>query len=840
MQRPLLAVAALYVAGVLLGEAFPFSPVLLIAFAILAAVAILLCGWLQRASETTSIHSANLHGHPLALLALIARPLQITSTVLAILLTGWAGISRQHNPAGSHDLRMLIPDKGEIVSLRGTIVRTPDTRIGGPDLNATGRLRFPLDVNSIQIHGQEWQPAIGRVLVETLPPTGLDFHAGRHFEVDGVISPPRTAIASGLFDQRLHLKRHGIYFTFRTDRHSKWNLLDRDDPPSRPLVDNFRAWATNNLARGLPEQDEPLELLWAMSLGWRTALNGEVKEPFMHSGTMHLFAISGLHIAMVAGILVALLTVMRLRREHIGWVAIPLLWFYTAATGWQPSAVRATIMMTIIIFGWSLKRPVDLLNSIGAAAFLILLWDPQQLFQASFQLSFTVVFGLALVLPPLVRRLRPWVSPDPMLPRALWPWWRRAAMTITFWFLNAFATSVTAWLASAPLIACYFNLFTPVAIIANVPVVLCGMLALMSCLGSLLCGAILLVPLAELFNHSAWFFMSSMIFISDGAASLPGAFEYVRAPGPEFIAVYYVMLFGLGSGLLLRKKVRWWSLGFLLLTLVVGGQQWRTDQTAVRLNLLPGTPAVFQEENAMLPSLLVDSGDTLSIRWNIIPILRSRGVDGLESVVLTHSSKHQSSGLTNLVQILPPREVHRSHAKMRTTKYTRAFDKFFAQYPHWDQRINVGDFVGPWEVLHPHGSEDQSRNIDDAVVLRAEFHGVRVLLLSDLGELGQESLVTRVKNLRADLVVASVPNHGEPIQPWLLEAIRPRVVLLHDSWLPLDERAPDNLKARLSKLEVPVFYTTEQGGLCVEILSAGWQVSSRLGVLWNSRWPAPE
>ena len=87
--------------------------------------------------------------------------------------------------------------------------------------------------------------------------------------------------------------RRRIHFELRTDEFTQWSLLDTNAPPSRPLVDRFRQWSTNNLARGLPEQDEALELLWAMSLGWRTALTGEVKEPFMRSGTMHLFAISG-------------------------------------------------------------------------------------------------------------------------------------------------------------------------------------------------------------------------------------------------------------------------------------------------------------------------------------------------------------------------------------------------------------------------------------------------------------------------------------------------------------------------------------------------------------------
>ena len=71
---------------------------------------------------------------------------------------------------------------------------------------------------------------------------------------------------------------------------------------------------------------------------------------------MHIFAISGLHIALIAGILVALLRVLQLPRGLCGWLVFPLIWFYTAATGWQPSAIRSTIMMSVIIVGWAFKR----------------------------------------------------------------------------------------------------------------------------------------------------------------------------------------------------------------------------------------------------------------------------------------------------------------------------------------------------------------------------------------------------------------------------------------------------------------------------------------------------
>tara|TARA_Y100000588_G_scaffold305018_2_gene328162 strand:+ start:97 stop:2577 length:2481 start_codon:yes stop_codon:yes gene_type:complete len=821
MRRPLFHAAAWYCGGVVLGEFQPAAPLLLLTFAAATGLAVLAFIWINHVADVAAMQRANLYAHPARLAALFSARLRPILMALFLVLAGWTNHALHTSVLWPNDLRMLAGDTPRDATLRGRLANTPEQR--------GNRWLARIDAAALAENG-EWQSASGRVLATFSKPPDRGFYRGRHVEVDGVLTRPPPAAAPGLLDQRRLLALRGIHYELRTDRFTQWNLLDTPHPP-RPLSDHFRTWAMTNLARSLPERDEALELLWAMSLGWRTALTGEVKMPFMQSGTMHLFAISGLHIGMVAAILVGLLRVLRVRRGRVAWIAIPMLWFYAAATGWQPSAVRATIMMTLIIAGWSLNRPVDLLNSIGAAALLILAWDPRQLFQASFQLSFTVVLALALVLPPLIDRLRPWISTDPLLPRALWPRWRRAAMWLAFWGINALAVSLVAWLASAPIIAYYFHLFTPSALLANVPVVTCGMFALMSCLGSLFTGA-LLPFVSELFNHSAWFFMRCMMITSEWAASLPGAFEFVRAPSGWFMGVYYAIFFGLGSGFLFREKIRRWTCVVLTLLALFGWQALLTDREAARLTLIPNTPAVFQESFRGGPNLLIDTGPAGSINFTVLPVLRSRGVDALDNVTMTHGTKHQIGGFTNLFQKLPPNAVFRSHAKTHSP-YSKAATSWLEQRSNVARIVSAGDHVGDWKVLHPPRDEDHRRSIDDALVLRATFNNVRVLLLADLGELGQESLVHRIDNLTADLVITSFPNFGEPLQPWLLDAIQPKVILVHDSQFPVDERTTKSFRTRMSRAGAEVFYTTRKGGMRVEIKPGKWRIIDAAGrTLW--------
>jgi competence protein ComEC len=143
------------------------------------------------------------------------------------------------------------------------------------------------------------------------------FFAGQPVEITGVIARPPTPLAEGLFDYRNYLQTRGIYYQLKTGSTNDWQL--RAPPLAKPpLTDRFLNWSKQTLALGLPVEDEPLRLLWAMTLGWRTAFTGDISEPFLRAGTMHLFAIDGLRIALISGMLVALLRVLQVSRGWCG------------------------------------------------------------------------------------------------------------------------------------------------------------------------------------------------------------------------------------------------------------------------------------------------------------------------------------------------------------------------------------------------------------------------------------------------------------------------------------------------------------------------------------------
>jgi len=802
MRRPLVIVALLYAAGLLLAEAVQPPMLYLVA-----------------------------SGFALALIALCWPRARQWLLIPLIIVVGWANLVSRTAVISPHDVRSLLTADPVDTAVRGKLVETLRVKMFIRDEEEQFRTLAVVEVSDLRQNG-EWVPARGRMMTATRASLDGLIFSGTEIEVRGIIAPPERPVAPGLFDYRTYLARQGIYFQLKADSANSWRIIGEAKPT---FADRFLAWSQRTLERGLPEKDEPLRLLEAMTLGRQTGLNNEVYEPFMQSGTMHIFAISGLHIALIAGLLVAILRVVRIPRHWCGLVVIPLIWFYTGATGWQPSAIRSVIMMTVIIGGWSLGRPSDLLNSLAAAGLVILVWDPQQLFQASFQLSFFVVLSIALLMPPLQKFGDKLLAHDPLLPREVIPRWKRWLATPLRWLMLSFATSLAAWLGSLPLTAYYFHIFSPVTLLANLVIVPLSSAALACNLGSLLCGG-WLPWIGELFNHGAWFWMLLMVKISHWCTTLPGAFAYMPAPPAWGFAAYYALLIGALSGWLFKKENRRWAVAAIALVVVYAGWEWQRARTQFDLTILPlnGGHAVCSDGPGRQLDLLVDCGDTNAIRFVTTPFLRARGVNKLPQLALTHGDLQHIGGTQLLWDDLPIGKTFTSPTRFRSAVYRSIMDRLEAK-PESHGIIARADTNGCWTVLHP-GGEDKFPQADDAsLVLLGQFHQTRILLLSDLGRPGQELLMKRETDLRGDIVVTGLPEQGEALSNGLIDAIKPSLIIIADSEFPATKRATPALRERLALSQVPVIYTRNAAAVTISINPSGWKAHTMDGAVFESK-----
>lgn len=322
-----------------------------------------------------------------------------------------------------------------------------------------------------------------------------------------------------------------------------------------------RRAAAKKLSMGIEDFPESAALLKAILLGYRSDLNGEMRELFASVGTLHVFAISGLHVGIVCSLIIFVLSILMIPRTHWVLLLAPLLIAYTFATGARPSAVRACIMAIIYFGAPFVWRKVDSISAVSLAALLILVVVPQQLVQIGFIYSFVVVLGLIILYPIihhvlylLIQKIHIfnkeedasdiplfWEKDDFQIQEE--PRWIICVRKVIHYIVSLFALSCSAWLASVPITAYFFGRFSPIALIANVIIIPLAFLTVVTGVLSLVAGSCFVI-LGDIFNHANLFILYVMVNIMKIIAKIPGAFfEVEKVPVWSVFAWYAVLLY---------------------------------------------------------------------------------------------------------------------------------------------------------------------------------------------------------------------------------------------------------------------------------------------------------
>jgi competence protein ComEC len=311
------------------------------------------------------------------------------------------------------------------------------------------------------------------------------------------------------------------------------------------------------LRLGAPPDGELEGIYVAMLLGQKAALTDEQGARFRASGTMHFFAISGLHIGVIATVLAQFLLLLRVPRKLSPFIGLPLLYLYVEITGAPPSAVRAFLMALFFWLGFAFCRQRSALAALSASAVFVLIVAPGQLWSLGFQLSYTVVLSILLFGLPLYQFASERLTPFAYLPKADWSIWQRIYAPAQDAFLLVFSVSFSAWLASAPLSAAFFGYFSPSAILLNVLLVNLVAVAIITGVISLASALIGLTFLATFINHAAWLTIEVMDQLVRASTEIP--LSVLKTPNFGALAAYSTLF--LYFALLLLRQQKALSLG---------------------------------------------------------------------------------------------------------------------------------------------------------------------------------------------------------------------------------------------------------------------------------------
>lgn len=676
-----------------------------------------------------------------------------------------------------HPLRLTLQkeDKPLPATIRGSLL--PDF-----DTTADGRVHALCTTTTIEI------PAQGKSIGQTATllvrlPRGVRFPGAGTYELHGSIYLPRASSNPGTFDPQEYALRNGRVARFEAERMQhigdsgeSWRCAFLE------AAERCRQWISAKLTQDLEDDPETAAVIRAMALGVSAEADDDIEDAFRNSGTLHVFAVSGLHVGLLGVIALALLRQTGMRRGVSLWLMIAVVFAYAFITGWRPSAARAAFMVAIFTGGALADRESSLQNSLGAAALLLLATDTHQLFMPGFQLSFGVLWISSAGSAPILERLLPFTQLDPFLPPQLANWRQRLWSQLRLWFAGTLSVSTAAWIGSLPFILGHFQSVTPVAVIANCVLVPLSFFCLGATCLSLCAATLHLTGVQVILNNANWALAKAMIASAAWFAGLPGANFHFQPSAPSSNAPAVWRLLELPHGGAANH-------------LKLGSTHW-----------------------------LFDTGDEKGFRRVLRPYLHSSGVNSIQGVFLSHNDADHVGAIENVIgdfkspllfcSTQEPGRLDSSLSSLRRLQEDPQAPPL--RKLRIDERVALSDdasFKVEVLPLYPMMEVENSRGDDRAMVLMVHLGPWRVLWMSDAGWKAEKFLSSSSADLHCDVLIRSQHEIDLTMSSEFLLKVSPRVILCGSDAREPEAALPESLVQFAQQKKIPLLDTWSDGSI---------------------------
>ena len=765
-----------------------------------------------------------------------ARRFGWTKTASTLVLLAAAGTA-----AGWHHCRWSLFDKNDLgffsavqtqnaetatpVCLRAVVAEEP-SRAPAPPYDPM-RIMPQIDRSRLELRVRElrdadrWRPASGRA---TLLVDGhvLGVHAGDRVEVLASLSHPRPPCNPGQYDRAAYLRADGRLATLYASRPECVTLLETP-APSVPgelfasllrLPDRARSAGRRILQKYLDRQTQGLAT--ALLLGSREEVGREEYAAFVETGAVHILAVSGLHVGILAVLLFFMARLFRLsRRRELLIVAVATVAF-AFLTGGRPPVVRATVLVLMLCLSYSLARRPSPYNSLAAAGLVVLILNPADLFRLGAQLSFLAVAAIMFFTPRNVSPRRVDNLPDhfdqtdplDIVLREKESTIKKSFRKAFYWYWQGVLLSLVIWLVAAPLVMARFHIVSPGSVLLTPLLVPFVGLALFSGLIVLAFGW-LLPPVAAFAAVICNWSLMAIQYMVDTAHDLPASHFWVCGPADWWLAGFYVAL--AVAAIVPNFRFKRPCFAALLLIWIAAGfavsHAKRQDRSLACTFLSVGHGCATVVELPDGRTLLYDVGEFSSPEWcakTVANCLWSRGISHLDAVVISHADADHYNGLPRLLDMISVGAVYVSPGTLDSPRKSICYLKKslekagvpirnLAAGGRLDREISCvereDDENYRIEVLHPdekylaeeakqkkHKQHDNARSM----VLLIEYQGRSIILPGDLEPPGLDALLARRP---VDCDVLLVPHHGSRNSnpPGLSAWCRPEIAVISGS-----------------------------------------------------------
>ena len=627
---------------------------------------------------------------------------------------------------------------------------------------------------------------------------------GKQITLTGVLQQPQDKRNPGGFDYRAYLARQDVVGII--DAKGFLRIGTQGGFPPLRWIEALRIRTERVIddiytqKSGTVEPSLHAQLLKGILLGKRSDLPTETLDLFRNSGTFHVLAVSGLHVGLIAMFCYLGFSRFRLPQKMLCLLTIVAVLIYAGLIGFRPSVFRASLMAILFLFATLIDRDSDLFNLLAFAALVLLLLNPQQLWDVGFQLSFVAVASIVYFVPKMeavLRRL--WENEEPS------PAHRDVSILTRFrniavkWLVLSYLVTLAAQIGTTPLIAYYFFRTYPLGILAGPFAV--GLVSVIVAVGMVsVCIGFIWLPFAKLLallNHA-------VISIFLALISMFGqTWGVVKLTPPTFgIFICYIACFlGLAHWRYVYKHWRVSSLvGLSVIVIWVWSAAFHEKGRlleVVTLDVGQGDAAFIRFPDNR--TMLVDGGiqrryyNEKKRRWVdydvgkrvLEPYFDFHGIRKLDIVVLTHPDIDHGGGLGYILQNFEVgRVIGISEMQLDSETHRRLHaivkaDDIPYSFPYAGE-IDLTP-TATLNLLHPIDAAstdlfDPDKN-DDSLVIKLTYGAVDILFTGDIGKKAESRLIASGQDLRSE--VLKVPHHGSNTSSSapFIDAVQPRYAI---------------------------------------------------------------
>ena len=769
--RPLPIVLALYILGIVYGK-FIHINLIFLAPIIIFLIFISIISFVKQWNITT------------ALLFFI------------LFLIGLLNYNLHSNPLAANHIANFIEDR------KLTIVCTVLDKEYYPNQE---KMSFKVEANQIESENDNIITQ-GLILVNTYL-GNCPYKYGDVLEIKGKLEKPKGPKNFGEFDYEFYLAREKIFTCLNIWQEKDIHKIGENN--SNFLVSfslSARERINDITNKTLPSPYN--YLLVGMLLGEKSFIPPHLKELFSEAGIMHILAVSGLHVGIIAMALLAFLSILGLPKKLKLLILVLILLIYASITGFRPSVLRATIMFILLIGGKLINRSRNLNISLFFAAFLILLSNPLILYDAGFLLSFIVTFFI-INLSPVLQEL---------------------FSKIVVWIKNPLAVSIAAWIGIFPLSAYFFTKISIISIISNIFIIpLTGIAVILGFVTFFI--GLISIFMAGIIANINYLVLNLIILIAQSLSSLPFAFIDVAQPSIVVIILYYLAVFFIiemfYKKTLSQKIKKKAVLIVLAITLIIIIVQvfYPADNLEVNfLNVGEGDCILIEAPNSI--DILIDGGGTPQSEFDIgrnivIPYLRRKGINEIDLLILTHPHIDHLEGLLPILTEIKVDMVLDGGLACNSLEYQEFISLILKKgIPY--HKAKAGDnfiFSNNLEMLllNPLYDSDFYEESDfnnASIVVKLFYKNADFLFTGDIEKAAEKKLLVWQNILQSDIL--KVSHHGSVTSTNLefLDKVNPSIAVITVGKNNFGHPSQNTIE-RLENRNIQIYRTDEDGTIII-------------------------